>query len=235
MFVLFREKAPVEVKLISITKPLGDVAHLTPEELIVYTARISNPSNQMNMSTAPKLLSYCLNNKHFSIFETVNMTVEIQTSRSISTQLLRHRSFVFQEYSQRYSTVSTFETYNARRQDKKNRQNSIDDMSEKEKDWFLLLQKEVHNTCEKHYNTALEMGVAKELARMLLPLSTTTTLYMTGNVRSWITYLMARLDKSTQLEHRQIAEEIKKIFIGQFPSIAVALNWKENDDECSTT
>jgi thymidylate synthase (FAD) len=214
------------VKLISITMPVKPELR-TPEDIIVYCARVSNPKNQLNLTTGSDLLKYCLVNKHFSIFETVNMTIEIETSRAIAAQLLRHRSFVFQEHSQRYSSDVSFEKYEARRQDSKNRQNSIDDMCHEDRAWFQLALGEIQAHSLELYEEALKRGIAKEQSRMLLPLSTSTRLYMTGNVRSFITYLMVRLDKSTQLEHRQIAEEIKQIFIGQFPNIAVALEWND--------
>jgi thymidylate synthase (FAD) len=214
----------MKVSLVSISNPMINNIK-TAEELIVYTARVSNPSNQLKTETAPKLLKYCLDNKHFSIFEMADMCVEIKTSRAISAQILRHRSFTFQEFSQRYAEVSQFETYPARRQDIKNRQNSLDDMSEEDKKWFLQAQEEIISISNAKYHTAIGMGIAKEQARFLLPLSTQTTLYMKGNLRSWITYLDVRCDPSTQLEHREIAQEIKKIFTEQFPVIAEAKGW----------
>ena len=150
------------------------------------------------------------------------MTCEIETSRAISAQILRHRSFTFQEFSQRYSEVTGFETYEARRQDTKNRQNSIDDMSENDSQWFLYAQSKVQKFCEEQYKMALAKGIAKEQSRFLLPMSTSTRLYMSGSVRSWLHYLESRTHPSTQLEHRLIAEEIKKIFIKELPIIAEA-------------
>lgn len=177
------------------------------------------------MDTVPKLIKYCIKNKHWSPFEHAHMTLEIETSRGIAAQILRHRSFTFQEFSQRYSEVTEFETYGARRQDVKNRQNSIDDMSQEDRDWFWRLQKETQEFALHDYKEALKRGIAKEQARFLLPLSTQTTLYMTGSVRSWIHYIELRTDPSTQLEHREIAEACKRIFIEQFPNISEALNW----------
>ena len=203
------------VKLISITPKA--------EETLMYCARVSNPKNQDNDN--PKLLSYCIKNKHWSIFEQASMTVEIKTSRAISAQILRHRSFCFQEFSQRYAEVLGFETYPARRQDQKNRQNSVDDMDEKDKKWFEDAQKCVQSYSEVAYKEALDRGIAKEQARFLLPMSTSTTLYMTGNIRNWIHYLELRTDKSTQLEHRQIAKGVKTIFVNELPIIAEALEW----------
>lgn len=203
----------MKTRLISVTP--------NAEKTIMYTARVSNPNNQESEDT--RLLTYCIKNGHWSIFEMADMIVEIETSRAIAAQILRHRSFNFQEFSQRYSEIQDFEIYDARRQDFKNRQNSIDDMSEEDKQWFKNAQLDVINFCETLYEKSLQRGIAKELSRMLLPLSTQTRLYMKGNVRSFITYLMVRLDKSTQLEHRKIAEEIWKIFKLQFPIISEAL------------
>lgn len=216
----------MKVKLISITKPVEEnIKDLTPEELLGYVARVSNPSNQMNSETAPRLLGYCIRNQHWSVFEHVNFTVEIKTSRAIAAQILRHRSAVFQEFSQRYAEAMDNEFYPARRQDLKNRQNSVDDMSEEDKDWFKKSQEDIWANSMYLYKKALEKGIAKEQARFLLPLSTQTTLYMTNNVRNWIHYIDLRTTKGTQLEHREIAEEIKEIFKKEFPAIAEAKGW----------
>lgn len=193
------------------------------EKHILFCARVSNPTNQTSENT--KLLGYCIKNSHWSIFEMADMCVEIKTSRAIAAQILRHRSFTFQEFSQRYAEVTQFETYPARRQDLKNRQNSIDDMSDDTKQWFQNAQNEIIGLSNAKYHTAIGMGIAKEQARFLLPLSTQTTLYMKGNLRSWITYIDVRCDSSTQLEHREIANEVKKIFTEQFPVIAEAKGW----------
>lgn len=216
----------MKVKLISITKPVfHEIEHFTPEQLMVYVARVSNPSNQMNTATASKLLGYCIKNGHWSVFEHVSFTVEIKTSRAIAAQILRHRSAVFQEFSQRYAEAMNNEFYPARRQDLKNRQNSFDDMSQEDKNWFQKAQEEVWDKAINYYKEALKKGVAKEQARFLLPLSTQTTLYMTNNVRNWIHYIDLRTTEGTQLEHRQIAEEIKEIFKKEFPAIAEAKGW----------
>ena len=195
------------------------------EKTMLYIARVSNPSNQTSENT--KLLDYCIKHQHWSVFEQADMTVEIETSRAIAAQILRHRSFTFQEFSQRYAKVASdaFETYPARRQDDKNRQNSIDDMPQHEKDWFEGVQKEVQDFCMDMYERAIDKGIAKEQARFLLPLSTRTKLYMKGNVRSWIHYIDLRCANGTQLEHKEIADEIKKIFVEQFPVIAKAKGW----------
>ena len=152
------------------------------------------------------------------------MIVEVTTSRAIAQQILRHRSFNFQEFSQRYAAATAFETYDARRQDLKNRQNSIDDLSKSDKEWFKSLQEDLHDMCMGWYDEALERGIAKEQARFLLPLSTQTKMYMKGNVRSWLTYFMVRCHESTQKEHRDIANAIKEIFCEQFPVIGGIIN-----------
>jgi thymidylate synthase (FAD) len=198
---------------------------LDAQELIAYTARVSNPANQMNMETAPKLLAYLIKNKHWSPFEMSHMTVEITTSRAIAQQILRHRSFSFQEFSQRYAEVTDFETYPARRQDNKNRQNSVDDLDDFAKDWFQKAQKSIQARGEDLYKEALGMGIAKEQARFLLPLGTQTKIYMCGSVRSWVHYLDLRCGNGTQKEHKEIADAIKGVFIEQFPDIAKALDW----------
>ena len=175
--------------------------------------------------TAPKLLAYCIKNNHWSVFEHVNFTVEIKTSRAIAAQILRHRSAVFQEFSQRYAEAMDNEFYPARRQDVKNRQNSIDDMDEEHKNWFNQAQIDNWDRSMSLYKEALNRGIAKEQARFLLPLSTQTTVYMTNNLRNWMHYIDLRTTPGTQLEHREIAEGVKKVFIEQFPTIATAKGW----------
>lgn len=198
---------------------------ITPqaEKEVVYCARVSSP-NQDNPEYE-KLVKYLIDNKHWSPFEMASMCVEITTSRAIAQQILRHRSFSFQEFSQRYAKAQQFETYEARRQDNKNRQNSIDDMSEDDKNWFTLVQKQLQNICEETYKEALKRGVAKEQARFLLPLSTQTKLYMSGSLRSWMHYIDLRTSNGTQLEHIEIANECKKLFIENCSIISKALNW----------
>jgi thymidylate synthase (FAD) len=198
---------------------------MSAQDLIAYTARVSNPANQMNMETAPKLLAYLIKNKHWSPFEMAHMTVEIKTSRAIAQQILRHRSFSFQEFSQRYAKATAFVNYEARRQDDKNRQNSIDDMSEADKQWFADAQTMVQDFAKNQYEEALNRGIAKEQARFLLPLSTETTLYMCGSVRSWMHYLELRCANGTQKEHKDIADGIKSLFNDTFPDIGKALGW----------
>lgn len=205
----------MSAKLISITP--------AAESMIAYCARVSSP-NQENPEYA-KLLAYCIQHKHYSVFEQAFMTVEIETSRMISAQILRHRSFTFQEFSQRYAEVQDFESYEARRQDKKNRQNSIDDLSLDVKNEWLRRQEENFERCMQHYSWAMSQGIAKECARSVLPMQTSTKLYMTGSVRSWIHYLELRTDIDTQLEHREIALAIKQIFISELPVVSEALGW----------
>lgn len=207
------------VKLISITQGANELVNKSAQEVISYIARVSNPSNQMNFDTASKLLKYLIKHQHWSPFEHSYMTLEITTSRAIAAQILRHRSFVFQEYSQRYSKATGYVEYEARRQDNKNRQNSIDDLDEKTKQLFKQFQEEVWYKSEVFYNHLISLGVAKECARFLLPLNTETTILMTGSVRSWVHYLQLRTHKDTQLEHRIIAEECKNIFCEQFPDL----------------
>jgi thymidylate synthase (FAD) len=209
----------MQVKLVAKTEPVIEGVN-NLEELVAYAARVSNPSNQLNNETADKLLGYCWKHKHVSIFETASMTMEIETSRAISAQILRHRSFTFQEHSQRYSKSLGFEDVELRRQDTKNRQNSTDDLKpevkkELQADIDLFL-----GEAEDLYNVLLDYGVAKECARMILPLTTQTRLYMTGNLRSWITYCITRCEKGTQLEHRLIGNECWKILREQCPNIA---------------
>lgn len=205
----------MQTKLISITPEA--------ERTIMYCARVSNPENQDSQNMG--LLRYCINHGHWSVFEMANMVVEIETSRAIAAQILRHRSFSFQEFSQRYAEAHGSETYPARSQDLKNRQNSVDNMSDEIKQWFHEAQDEVQTQCERLYNKALRKGIAKEQARFLLPLSTTTKIYMNGTVRSWLHYLDLRCGNGTQLEHKQIADAIKKIFCEQLPNIAQAKGW----------
>lgn len=199
---------------------------ITPEaeKIIGYCARVSNPKNQHNTDVS-KLLGYCIKNNHWSIFEMANMVLEIETSRAIAQQILRHRSFSFQEFSQRYAEMHEQIKYAPRRTDVKNRQNSIDDLSQQDKDWFMIAQDRVWEESHSLYTEALKKGIAKESARFLLPLSTKTKIYMNGSVRSWIHYLNLRTDSSTQLEHRQIAEQCKSIFIEQLGLTSKALGW----------
>ena len=209
----------MNVKLIALTTPtISGIT--TAEQLIAYCARVSNPSNQLNSETAPRLLRYCIHHGHWSIFETVSMTVEVTTSRAIAAQMLRHRSFTFQEFSQRYSKSNGREKVELRTQDNINRQASGRVIER------IDLQEFVHhsvNVAFENYERLIQNGVSRETARMILPLCTSTTLYMTGNVRSWIHYFEQRCAEHTQKEHRDVANAIRDIFNQQFPSVAEAL------------
>ena len=202
-----------------------ELVHITPdcEKLIAKIARVS--SNNQDNPEYSKLMAYLIKHQHWSPYEMANMCLEIETSRAIAAQILRHRSFSFQEFSQRYAEAQEFEGYPARRQDLKNRQNSIDDLSEDTKEWFWAAQEKINSQSLDFYKAALEMGIAKEQARFLLPLSTQTRLYMNGSIRSWIHYITLRTSPDTQLEHRSIAEQCKLIFINQLPEVSKALNW----------
>lgn len=220
---------PSEVKLIAITQGAGELVNNNAQEVISYIARVSNPNNQLNFDTAAGLLRYCIKHEHWSIFEQAYMTLEINTTRGIAAQVLRHRSFTFQEFSQRYADTNLLSDTpvipDLRRQDTKNRQNSIDDFGEYVK---LGLQGEIAEYFKQGqdlYNRLLEKGVAKECARFVLPLSTPTRIYMTGSARSWIHYINLRSGHGTQKEHMVIAENCKVIFKEQFPSVAEAMEW----------
>lgn len=211
----------MKVSLVAVTKPLIEGIE-TADQLLSYCARISNPSNQLNTETADRLIAYCLRNKHFSIFEQADMTVEIETSRAIAAQILRHRSFTFQEFSQRYAEAFGIQELEWRAQGKTNRQ-----VGDAPMELSLDLQTAVGATqemCLSTYHQLIEAGVAKECARMVLPLNTTTRLYMKGSVRSWIHYLQVRQDSHAQKEHRDIANEIRQIFDKQFPMVSKALD-----------
>lgn len=204
-----------------------DLVWATPnaEEMIVKMARVSAPSNQDNMDTAPRLLRYLIKHKHWSPFEMANMCVEIETTRAISPQILRHRSFSFQEFSQRYADTSELGSAvipHLRRQDNKNRQHSIDDLSAEEIAGYYRRISELYENAEHLYREMVSNGVAKECARSILPLSTQTRLYMNGTLRSWIHYLKLRCEEGTQFEHRLIADRIRTIFCQQFPIIGEA-------------
>jgi thymidylate synthase (FAD) len=216
----------MNVELISITKP--EIKGLkNPEDLVAYCARVSNPSNQMNTETAPKLLKFLIQHKHWSPFELVDMCVEIKTSRGIAAQILRHRSFSFQEFSQRYSLVTEYEDIELRLQGDKNRQvgEKLLSVNSPAYEKISELIAESLSLSQHCYDTMIENGVAKEVARMVLPLSTETTMYMKGSLRSWVHYIELRTEQNTQKEHRLIAEKCKKIFMKEFPTISEALEW----------
>ena len=226
------------VKLIAVTQGVGELAGKSAQEVITYTARVSNPSNQQKFDTAAGLLRYCIKQNHWSIFEQADMTLEINTTRGLADQVLRHRSFVFQEFSQRYADTKLLtelpEIPELRRQDQKNRQNSIDDINPRDKAYMEGMIEMHFKESQNLYDKLLEYGVAKECARFVLPLATPTRIYMKGSVRSWIHYIDLRSAHGTQKEHMEIAEAARCVFICQFPDIAKALGWEpENCPECS--
>lgn len=217
------------VKLVCVSKPrLDDAPDMTAEELIAYCARVSNPSNQMNTETASNLIRYLIRNKHWSPLEMVSMTVEINTTRDIARQILRHRSFSFQEFSQRYADPTKsleFSTKEARLQDTKNRQNSLDTNDKKLKEEWEARQQGVILRAQTTYEWAISKGIAKEQARSVLPEGCTMSrLYAAGSLRSWIHYCQLRRKNGTQLEHQTIAEACWNIVTQEFPSIAEAVD-----------
>ena len=208
------------VKLISVTPDA--------EKHIAYVARVSNPKNQENEKFSG-LLKYCIKHGHWSIFEQSFMTLEIETTRGIAAQILRHRSFTYQEFSQRYADsnlLGEVELPELRRQDTKNRQNSIDDLDPEVVEKLNKQMNTLFSSAFSLYNQMLEKGVAKECARFVLPLATPTKIYMTGSARSWIHYINLRSGHGTQKEHMDIANECKSIFVEQFPSVAEAMEWE---------
>jgi len=213
----------MKTKLISVTKPLVTATDvpLTPEEFIVYIARVSNPSNQLNTETGPKLLKYLIKHKHWSPFEHVSATYEIVTSRAIAAQILRHRSFTFQEFSQRYAQATEIEKIEWRKQGKTNRQVGDEVITLPKHLQFAV--DEVQRNTKALYDQLINEGIAKESARMILPLSTSTTIYMTGTLRSWIHYLELRCTNHTQKEHRELAYEIQTSLKDIFPETFSAL------------
>ena len=202
---------------------------ITPdaEQTMAYIARVSNPSNQDNEKYAG-LLKYCIKHNHWSVFEQSTMTLEIETTRAIAAQILRHRSFTFQEFSQRYAQTNylgDIELPELRRQDQKNRQNSTDDLDPNVIDTLNKQMQTLFNSSLALYNQMIELDVAKECARMVLPLCTPTRIYMTGSCRSWIHYINLRSAHGTQKEHMDIAEACRKVFTEQFPTVSEALEW----------
>ena len=212
------------------TKKRVNLISVTPdaEKHIAYVARVSNPKNQDNEQFAG-LLKYCIKHGHWSIFEQAFMTLEIETTRGIAAQILRHRSFTYQEFSQRYADsnlLGQIELPELRRQDTKNRQNSIDDLDPEVVEKLNKQMNTLFSSALSLYNQMLEKGIAKECARFVLPLATPTRIYMTGSARSWIHYINLRSGHGTQKEHMDIANEAKSIFVEQFPSIAEAMEWE---------
>ena len=210
----------MEVKLISVSPDA--------EQHMAYCARVSNPNNQNNENYAG-LLRYCIKHQHWSIFEQAFMTLEINTTRGLAAQILRHRSFTFQEFSQRYADTNLLDSNiplpELRRQDTKNRQNSIDDIPEAQSKMLLGRIQNYFNEGLDLYNELLREGIAKECARFVLPLATPTRIYMSGSVRSWVHYIDLRSGHGTQKEHMDIANACKTVFTEQFPTVAEALEW----------
>jgi len=210
----------MNVKFVSITPDA--------EKMMAYIARVSNPSNQQNEKYSG-LLKYCIKHNHWSVFEQSSMTLEIETTRGLAAQILRHRSFTYQEFSQRYADTKllddTIPLPKLRKQDTKNRQNSTDDLDEFLVQDFQLEMTKLFESSMNLYNKMLDRGVAKECARFVLPLATPTRLYMTGSCRSWIHYINLRSAHGTQKEHMDIAHECRRIFAEQFPAVSEALEW----------
>ena len=209
-----------QVKLVTVTPDA--------EKTMGFVARVSNPNNQENPKVAG-LLKYCIKHQHWSVFEQAHMTLEIETTRGLAAQILRHRSFTYQEFSQRYADSSllseTIPMIQLRRQDTKNRQNSIDDLDEFKTQRFQILIQAHFDRSMKLYRQMLDEGIAKECARFVLPLAVGTKIYMTGSVRSWIHYINLRSANGTQKEHMDIALACRDIFVEQFPICAEALEW----------
>jgi len=218
----------MKVTLKAITSPSPELQEKginDAERFMVYCARVSNPANQFNTDTSDRLINYCIKHQHWSIFEQAFCTFEIETSRAVAAQILRHRSFTFQEFSQRYSTATLLEPFELRKQGKTNRQvgDEVFTVQEDPKLFAKIdkLQEEQINV----YNEMIQQGIARESARMVLPLNTQTTLYMSGSCRSFIHYIQLRAKEETQKEHREVALEMKKVFCEIFPNIAKALKW----------
>lgn len=214
----------MKVRLIS--KTVGVVEELKgkgPQAITAYCARVSNPSNQDNFETSSRLLRFCLKHGHVSIFEMADFTFEITTSRAIAAQILRHRHFNFQEFSQRYAAATEFEPIEDRMQDDKNKQNSLENTDPDLSLWFQDTVADLQSRTEAFYKQALKYGIAKESARFVLPLNVQTVLYMKGSLRSWIHYLALRLGQETQKEHREIAQEIHKVLMVEAPDVMATL------------
>ena len=210
----------MNVKFVSITPDA--------EKMMAYIARVSNPANQQNEKYSG-LLKYCIKHNHWSVFEQSSMTLEIETTRGLAAQILRHRSFTYQEFSQRYADTKllddTIPLPQLRKQDTKNRQNSTDDLDEFLVQDFQLEMTKLFESSMNLYNRMLDSGVAKECARFVLPLATPTRLYMTGSCRSWVHYINLRSAHGTQKEHMDIAHRCREIFVEQFPNVSEALEW----------
>lgn len=224
-----------QVTLVGLTKPSAYTGCTTANELVAWAARVSNPSNQNNTKTASKLIQFLIREKHWSPFEMVDMAMEIKTTRDIARQILRHRSFSFQEYSQRYADPTKdldFVTREARLQDKKNRQNSIEVEDLRLEEEWSMKQAKVRTAAQESYQWAIENGIAKEQARAVLPEGLTeSVVIMKGSLRSWIHYCQIRRDRATQKEHRDVADQCWEIIKQHFPDVDAALSelewWKE--------
>jgi thymidylate synthase (FAD) len=218
-----------QIKLIAITQGAGELVDKNAQDVISYIARVSNPNNQLNFDTTAGLLRYCIKHEHWSIFEQAYMTLEINTTRGIAAQILRHRSFTFQEFSQRYADTNLLsediQIPELRRQDLKNRQNSVDDLQEEQVFVLNKMIQDLFRDAQDTYTHLLDQGVAKECARFVLPLATPTRIYMTGSCRSWIHYINLRSSHGTQKEHMDIAEGCRLVFKQEFPSVSEALEW----------
>lgn len=209
----------INCKVIGVTKP---VVSFIPdsEDIISFCARVSNPSNQTQFDTSEKLLRYCVRNSHWSVFETVSLTMEIECPRDIARQILRHRSFSFQEFSQRYAEATSFITRECRLQDTTNRQNSTEINDDELASWWEDSQNELLTQIDYFYKKALEKGIAKEVARCILPEGLTMSkMYMNGTVRSWLHYIDLRQDNGTQKEHREVALKCKEVIKEYFPTL----------------
>ena len=212
----------MEVKLIAVTQPVGDDALGTAEELLAYCARVSNPANQRNTDTTGKLLRYCMVHEHWSVFEMASMVVEITTTRDIARQILRHRSFHFQEHSQRYASAAAIvaEVRDARSQDTANRQNSLPVSNGDLSEWWQTAQETLLSAAQLVYQKALLHGIAREVARAVLPEGLTTSrMYMHGTVRDFYHYCRVRCGPETQKEHREVAKAVRNILLTQFPAL----------------
>ena len=215
----------IKVRVVGVTQPVLDFIP-DSEGILSYAARVSSPQNQDNFDTAAKLLKYCVEHKHYSVFETANITMEVEAPRDIARQLLRHRSFTFQEFSQRYAESTDFITRECRKQDHKNRQNSIDTDDRELQEWWELVNKGIIANIQNIYQQALDRGVAKEVARVILPEGLTMSkLYVNGTVRSWLHYCDLRDGNGTQREHEDLAKKCKVEVLKHFPFLENV--WKE--------
>ena len=212
----------MKVNLVALTQPMIEGIN-TAEELIVFCARVSNPNNQLNFGTSEKLIQYCIKHQHWSIFAQADMTVRIETSRAIGAQIIRHKSADFQEFSQRYAAAQAYEPIELRKQGATNRQvgdepyDPIFDLEGHNASWVI---EQFIKDSEDLYNKLISHGIAKECARMVLPMTTQTTLFMKNNIRNWLAYLNVRLHNTCQKEHREVAEKIRDIFLEQFPIVS---------------